>query len=550
LALVAALLASGARAAAQAPPAAQAAPAADAGDARLHELVERQHALEARLRRQQELLQTLQKMVALPPPDAPLPTGHLVVDPLAVGPDDPELTAPLAGYSNKAFFLRDRHSWFVLVPKGRVNVDYFNYLNRPSLPVNVADNGPNDPRSSLRDTIFIKRARLGIAGTIARGIDFRLEAELASLAAPGQYATLADASVLINYTKYLKLEAGQFYVPLTLENMTSENYTDFMEKAAAVRLVQPLPRDTGGMLLGELPRALGRWYVGVFNGDGQNTKNLDNEPAVAGRLFVAPLSLLARPPAWLEEIWVGGSFWWQQADNVAGGVAPSTSGPTTGDLQPITTQGNFTIFNPVFANGTDANKDAIRAHLAPNGTTLKYAFELNVPLFARYGLRSEYTHERIDIREYDDVNPGNGNLTRTAAVTGSLAGWGTYVEAYAWIGGPIEVDKPGLYSLPHWTGYRPPPAPRWALQLAAKYEHVEWNVSGLAAKDPAVGRYALDVFELGANLWVTRHARLMINYLYNYVGNFDAKLAAVQLQKNLYFKNAEQELLLRLDVHL
>src|SRR5262245_59513774 len=98
---------------------------------------------------------------------------------------------PNAGYSDKNFFLKDPNDLFVLIPKGRVNVDWVNFLNRPdaaSLLPGVLPNGAADPRASLRDGLFIRRARIGFAGTLARYFDFRLEAEFASVASPGQYA--------------------------------------------------------------------------------------------------------------------------------------------------------------------------------------------------------------------------------------------------------------------------------------------------------------------------------------------------------------------------
>jgi hypothetical protein len=503
-------------------------------DHRFRELLDRQKQLEQQLHDQSAIIRTLQDTVALKPPEGP----------------NQEATAPLAGYSDRNFFFRDRHSWFVLVPKGRINVDWYNFLNRPPPPVGVLPNSAADPRSALRDTIFIRRARVGFAGTIAHHFDFRVEADFASLPTPGQYATLTDASIVINYTPYAQLEVGQFYSPFTLENPTSENYTDFMEKSAAVRFVVPASRDTGAMVLGTLPRNAARYWVGIFNGDGQNFKNLDNRPAVIGRAIFAPLTLIPRHARWMEDVWLGGSFWWQQAENVAGAGPASLTGASTGDLANVTTQGGFSVFSSNYANGTDAMKNPIRTHLGIDGTVLKYAFELNVPLFTRFGLRSEFMHQSMEVREYNDVNPGNGNLTRSNGPKGFLDGYGAYVEAYAWIGGPVNVDKPGLYQTPHWNGYITPPPPRWAVMLAAKYEHVEFAVSGLPLNDPANGHYELDVFELGANLWVTRHSRLMANYVLNYVGSGDPSQAATLSQKNLFFQKSEHELLFRFAISL
>lgn len=512
-------------------------------DRLIEELLTRQRELENRVTLQEAALREAQRPVA----PAPLPPP-----PPEVEPDE---TAPLAGYSEKNFFLRDRHSWFVLMPKGRINVDSYNFLNRPSNPpAGIVSNSAADPRSSLRDTIFLRRARIGLSGTIAHYIDFRVEGEFASIATAGQYAVLTDASLVVNYLSYLKLEAGQFYTPFTLENQTSENYSDFMEKAASTRFVVPLTRETGVQIFGELPHHAAQYWLGIFDGDGQNFKNLDNRMAVIGRGFFAPFALLPHPPGWVQRIWVGGSFWWQQATNVGGAAAPSTTGASQADIASLTTQGGFGYFNSNYSNGTDAMKNAIRSHLAPDGETRKYAVELNVPVTERFGLRAEYVHQWIDFREYNDVNPGNGTLTRTAGGTGSLAGYGAYVEAYAWVGGYVDIDRPGLYYPPHWNGYREPKKQSWAVMLAAKYEHVAFDVTGLPSvngkADPDVGHYDLDVFELGANVWFTRHARFMANYVLNYIGNNDDKTASINETKNLFYQKAEHELLFRLDVHL
>jgi hypothetical protein len=311
------------------------------------------------------------------------------------------------------------------------------------------------------------------------------------------------------------------------------------------------------MIHGELPRHTGRYFLGVFDGDGQNFKNQDNQPAVIGRAFFAPLALWQHHAAWMEEIWVGGSFWWQRNDNLGGGVTPATSGAAQNDLSNFTTQGGFAWLSSSYGNGSDAAKNPIREHLAPAGTTVKYGFDLNVPITRRFGLRSEYVHQSIDLRQYDDVNPGTGNLTRTSNAAANLTGWGAYAEVYGWIGGEVNTDHPGLYKGPHWSGYVPPPPPRWAVQLAAKYEHVEADVSGLPSStdskgnqvaNPAAGHYALDAFSLGASLWVTRHTRLAANYVLNYIGAGDGN--AANEKKNLFFERIEHELLFRLAVQL
>ena len=74
---------------------------------------------------------------------------------------------------------------------------------------------------------------------------------------------------------------------------------------------------------------------------------------------------------WLEDMHVGASFWWKKASNngLSAGVTPSLTGPTQNDLAAMTTQGGFGFFSANYANGTDAQGNPIRSHLAPNGTT-------------------------------------------------------------------------------------------------------------------------------------------------------------------------------------
>jgi phosphate-selective porin len=457
--------------------------------------------------------------------------------------------APLAGYSERNFFLRDANDWFVLIPKGRLNLDYYSFLSRPQDPPGGIVNGPADTRP--KDGLFIRRARWGIAGTFVKHIDFRVEAEFANVPSQGQYASLTDASMVINYTPLLQIEAGQFYAPFTLENPTSENYTDFMEKAAAVRFAVPTSRETGIMLLGEAPHGAVRYWVGLFDGEGQNFKNLDYGAAVIGRAIFAPLALLPEHEPWQERVWVGGSAWVQRTQNLGGTSAASTTGATQGDLSSVTTQAGLPIFNSNYGNGVDASNSAVRTHLAQNGTVEKYALELNVPLFERLGVRAEFNHQKIEINEYNDTTAG-----RTPGAPGALRGSGGYAELYVWLGQHVNVDHPGLYQTPHWSGYKKPGPPTVGVMLAAKYEHVGFDVDGLPTTtqrgkqvaDAGGGSYSLDVFELGASLWMTRHSRLMANYVLNYIGAADN--AAPNEQKNLFFRTNDHELLFRLAMSL
>jgi hypothetical protein len=442
---------------------------------------------------------------------------------------------PLAGYARKQVFLRDRDDLFVFLPKGRLNVDYFEFLRHPRST--ALENSAQDPTQALRDNLFVRRARLGIAGTIWRHVDFRIEGDFASVASAGQYGTMTDVSIQLNWSRYALVEVGQLLAPFTLENPTSENWVDFMERSAAVRFAAPATRETGVMVLGDLPRDVGRYWIGLFDGDGQNFKNQDNLGAIIGRVHLTPLP--SNP-----HLWLGGSFWVQNSDNLGGFVAPSTTSATQNDLATVTTQGGVSLFNSSYGNG-----GGVRSHLAPDGWIVKTALELSVPLPHRFGFRGELIHQQISLRQYNDANPGTGNLTRTRADAGLLDGWGGYAEIYAWFGGDADTDFPGLSRLPHWSGYQPPRPAAWSVMVAAKYEHVQLDVTGLSAADPAVGQYALDVVELGATLWLTRHARFLVNYVANYFGGNLSNPAPLET-KNIFYHYSDHELLARFAVQL
>src|SRR5262245_56024674 len=88
------------------------------------------------------------------PPPAAAPTAPPAAAPVVVAPPPPAML-PLAGYANGGFFIRDPGDWFVLFPKGRLQVDWYNFLNRGDVPAGVVPNSSADPRP--KDTIFVDR---------------------------------------------------------------------------------------------------------------------------------------------------------------------------------------------------------------------------------------------------------------------------------------------------------------------------------------------------------------------------------------------------------
>lgn len=146
----------------------------------------------------------------------------------------------------------------------------------------------------------IRRARLGVKGDIGKGIDYRLQVELAGT------AKVLDAHVGYTFLKELKVQAGEFKIPFTLENAYGPASLETAENSLAVQRlcnyndvcgIKANGRDIGVMLHGS---AIGKdgydminYEAGVFNGRGINLKDENDDKDYAARLTVKPMKALS-----------------------------------------------------------------------------------------------------------------------------------------------------------------------------------------------------------------------------------------------------------------
>ena len=508
-----------------------------------------------------------------PPPPPSAYNGPTTVNVLPQAEQAQPAMLPLAGYANGSFFLRDPHDWFVLFPKGRLQIDWFNFLNRGDQPAGTQPNAGTDARP--KDTIFVRRARVELQGTMLGHWDFHIAGEYTTTPAAGSLGALADAYIIADYLSFLKVQVGQFDVPFSLENRTSDKYLDFLERGASVRyLAVPFNKDQGAMIWGWAPKQVFYYSLGVFNGDGQNFKNQDNQAAIIGRGFVAPVAWLpgAERMKWLKDIEVGASVWWQRYTNVGGQIG-GAAGATQNDIPGMSTVGGFGFFSSNYNATTDGSGNAIRSHLVPNGDTLKWAVEMRVPVW-KLGVQGELIHVNQQIAAYyDSVNlpnamtgkwNGNGFKRSDPKNGGTLDGYGGYIEAFAWILGDVNfIETPGLEPMPHIKRFAPAKEPLWGLRVLARYEQVNFNITGVPGVidgktgttgiDPSVGNYRLDTFGLGLDAWGTKHVRLSMNYFLNVIGG-----DAGNVKKNIYYNaqgpnlstKMEHELLFRAGINL
>ena len=395
-----------------------------------------------------------------------------------------------AGYAQDSFFLRSDDDNFVLIPSGRLQMDFLGYQG--------AGNA-KEPFNSF----FPRRARLETFGTLMKHFDFQLGAEFTSAAAP----LATDDYININYTPYANVEIGQFDAPFTMENRTSDKYTDMQERSVAVRgFAFPENKAVGGMIWGQPVAKWAYWSLGLFNGEGQNGfTHHSNSFETMGRAWVAPFGLASFKP--LSNVWVGGSF-------LAGNVGWSNTSQL--DHLSFSDTGRFIFFTPTFTAPTPAGGAALPAnnvHMGAFGAQTKWALELNAPV-GPVVLKSEYIHVDENTRELDTA-------AKSAVVRkGNLNGDAFYVRASFFVfGDPLINGLGGTQLPPHLIGDLRPNKTGDALQLVAEFDHINFDylASDLAttASDGLVGNYGLDVLGVGANYWLTKRVRLTSNFLYN-----------------------------------
>ncbi len=186
-----------------------------------------------------------------------------------------EQARTLAGIDeNLKPFLRSPNGDFRLELGGFVQFDFDAAQNNARLLTG------ND----LIDTFLVRRARLNMTGQLFNWIGFRIEGDYGTQQNPA--FALTDGYIDLNFLPAIGLRGGQFKVPFSMEELTSDLFIDTIERSMVNELVPS--RDQGIMLQGHLfDRILG-YNVGVFNGSGINASDGNNEKDVAARLTLAP----------------------------------------------------------------------------------------------------------------------------------------------------------------------------------------------------------------------------------------------------------------------
>lgn len=402
-----------------------------------------------------------------------------------------------SGFSNGRFFIRSQDGAFRISPSLRLQLDGYAYAPRID--------APGAPTTSF----LVRRARPEILGAILGG---RVELMLAGdFAETRGGAAATDAFVLFHVAPWLNVQVGQFDVPFTFENRTSDRYIEFLERSFVVRNLGTAPKEPGVMVFGLAPDRSLFYSIGLFNGDGINQRNLDDQFDLVGRAFVRPL---VRQHT-LDRVQLGGSFSTGRRRFLD---TAYLGGATTEDGW-LTTGSGWSFFRTNYA-GSDGMGTPIG--VVPSGQTNRLGAEVSVPV-GRFAFRSEYIYMAQDV---DENLLGTGAVLRRA---GELEAHGVYGLLSYWpIGNPRLLPDAGVHS--DQRAETPSITDAHHLQLVTRVDYVHARYApGVDTGPHALGGsqvggiYRVVDLAVGANLWWTRHVRFSFNYILHHV---DGGLAA------------------------
>lgn len=161
--------------------------------------------------------------------------------------------------------------------------------------------------SETTSTFFIKRVRMSFSGNLAKKLDYRVQIEFAS-------PQLVDAYLRYRPFDQLNFQVGEYKLPFSIENtdyvplkLELIDYPLSLRRLMGFNDICGLSatgRDTGASVYGGFIQRDGysiiNYDLGVFNGEGINTRDKNKSKDIVARLMLKPLAGLT----------FAGSYYW------------------------------------------------------------------------------------------------------------------------------------------------------------------------------------------------------------------------------------------------
>ena len=248
-------------------------------------------------------------------------------------------------------------------------------------------------QTALKDRFRLRRARIGMTGDFAEQFDFKMEGDFEnSDGTSGNRTDFSGTDIWLNWHRFpgAQIKVGQYKAPFGLEQLTPDTALFIIERSLATSAITP-ERQIGVELWGKPfttlwpeQKDLLTYYAGIFNGNGRNINNNDNNNFMyVGRLEIMPFK--------------GKIFGQASSLKLGGDVLNSRDDKGTN----ISQSGNLLV-----------NSDGSLSSFVLPGADERTAWSVNAWLnIGPFDLIGEYFEEYVNGRTVNGVPPGFADFT-------------------------------------------------------------------------------------------------------------------------------------------
>src|SRR5436190_2296745 len=141
-------------------------------------------------------------------------------------------------------------------------------------------------QTALKDRFRLRRARIGLTGDFAENFDFKMEGDFENSdgTSPSNRTDFSGTDIWLNWHQFpgAQIKIGQYKAPFGLEQLTPDTSLFIIERSLPTGAITP-ERQIGAELWGKPftniwpeQKNLLTYYAGIFNGNGRNINNNDN----------------------------------------------------------------------------------------------------------------------------------------------------------------------------------------------------------------------------------------------------------------------------------
>src|SRR5437870_5785737 len=247
--------------------------------------------------------------------------------------------------------------------------------------------------TALKERFRLRRARINLTGDFAEQFDFKIEGDFENSDGISSSRTaFSGTDIFVNWHQFpeAQVKVGQWKAPFGLEQITPDQYLIIIERSLPTGAITP-ERQIGVQLWGKPftnvwpeQKDLLTYYGGIFNGNGRNINNNDNNNFMyVGRLELMPFK--------------GKVFGQDSSLKLGGDVLNSRDDKGTN----ISQSGNLLV-----------NSDGSLSSFVLPGADERTAWSVDAWFnLGPFDLIGEYLQEKVNGRTVNGVPPGFANFT-------------------------------------------------------------------------------------------------------------------------------------------